>query len=520
MVKTDIRPFGWRDKLGYAMGDMGCGFSFQLISTFMQLFYLQYIGIEAEDYAIIILISKAFDAVNDVVIGNLVDNKRIGKKSKYMPWIIAGGLILVVFNVVMFVPITSFPYAGKYAWCLIGYCLWSIAYTMVNVPYGSLHSVITNDPKERVSLSTFRSIGAALPAIVIMIVLPGIVYNKVKNPVTGIEEEILKGETLLPVALVLSIVAFVTLWGTTKLVKERVQRDDDGQNATGVKAFFSAFKSFFTNRAMVGATIASVASVALFNSTMALNNMVFQYFFQDTGKVGIAMIGSYAPMIVFMAILGKITAKFGKKKVVVSCMLIGTLSGIVSVLVPISADMTGMILYIICLMGLNIGNAVFQISVWAIVADCIEVSYRKTGKSEEGSLYALYSFFRKLAQGIGQAVVSWGLISIGFVEGENAVQTEDFGNKVKNLYFIVLAAGSLIAFVAMAFIYNIGKKEEAELAGKVAEEEMNPDTGVVVTPPKASEKEIINAIRMLLFLRDSGKITQEEYKARVAKLFE
>ena len=464
MRKTEIRPFGWRDKLGYAMGDMGCGFSFQLVSTFMQLFYLQYIGIKATDYAAIILISKAFDAVNDVVIGNLVDTKRIGKKSKYMPWIIAGGLILVVFNVMLFAPITSFPYAAKYAWCLIAYCLWSIAYTMVNVPYGSLHSVITSDTQERVSLSTFRSIGSAMPAIVIMVALPGIVYNKVKNPATGLEEEYLKGETLLPVALVLSIVAFATLWGTTKLVKERVQREETGENQTGLNAFFSAFKSFFTNRAMIGATIASVASVALFNSTMALNNMVFQYFFVDTSKVGIAMVGSYAPMIVFMALLGKLTSKFGKKKVVVTCMLIGAISGVISLFVPMSANMTGMLIYIVCLMGLNVGNAVFQISVWAIVADCIELSYRKTGKSEEGSLYALYSFFRKLAQGIGQAVVSLGLVAIGFVEGENAIQAADFGDKVKNLYFIVLAVGSLIAFLAMAFIYNIGKKEEDELA--------------------------------------------------------
>lgn len=467
MKEQNIRPFGWRDKLGYAMGDMGCGFSFQLVSTFMQLFYLQCIGIKATDYATIILISKAFDAVNDVVIGNLVDTKRLGKKSKYMPWIIAGGLILVVFNVMLFAPIASFPYGAKYAWCLIAYCLWSIAYTMVNVPYGSLHSVITSDPQERVSLSTFRSVGAALPAIVIMVVLPGIVYNKVKNPVTGIEEEFLKGETLLPVALVMSIVAFATLWGTTKLVKERVQREENDSASTGLKAIFSAVTSFFTNRAMVGATIASVASVALFNSTMALNNMVFQYFFVDTSKVGIAMVGSYAPMIVFMALLGKLTSKFGKKKVIVTCMLIGAISGVVSIFAPISPDGSGMLLYIVCLMGLNVGNAVFQISVWAIVADCIEVSYRKTGKSEEGSLYALYSFFRKLAQGIGQAVVSWGLIAIGFVEGENAVQAADFGDKVKNLYFIVLAAGSLIAFLSMAFIYNIGKKEEAELAAPV-----------------------------------------------------
>ena len=460
-----VRPFGWQDKLGYAMGDMGCGFSFQLVSTFMQLFYLQYIGLSPNDYAIIILISKAFDAVNDIVIGNLVDTKKIGKKSKYMPWILLGAITLIIFNIMIFAPIKEFSYAGKYAWCLVSYCLWSIAYTMVNVPYGSLHSEITDDPQQRVSLSTFRSIGAALPAIIIMIVLPGIVYDKVKNPTTGIEEQVLKGETLLPVAIGMSAFALLVLYGTTVLVKERVSREA-AENTTGMKSMLSSVKSFFTNRAMVGATIASVASVALFNSTMALNNMVFQYFFKDTDKVGIAMIGSYAPMIFVMVFLGKLTKKFGKKNLLVVTMLVGTIAGIVSLFAPVTPDSKGMIVYIICLMGLNVGNAVFQISVWAIVADCIEVSYRKTGKSEEGSLYALYSFFRKLSQGVGQAVVSWGLVAIGFVEGENAVQAADFGDKVKSLYFVVLAAGSLIAFLAMKFIYNIGKKEEDEMAAQ------------------------------------------------------
>ena len=459
-----IRPFGWQDKLGYAMGDMGCGFSFQLVATFMQLFYLQYIGVSPESYAIIILISKIFDAINDIVIGNLVDTKKIGKKSKYMPWILLGGVALVFFNVTIFFPVKSLPYLGKCAWCLGSYCLWSIAYTMVNVPYGSLHSVITDDPQQRVSLSTFRSIGAALPAVVIMMVLPGIVYSKTTNS-AGEEMQILKGETLLPVAIALSIFALAVLWGTTKLVKERVQHETDA-SATGFSAIISSVKSFFTNRAMVGATIATVASVALFNSTMSLNNMVFQYFFKDADKVGIALVGSYLPMIVFMAFIGKLTAKFGKKNVIVSTMLIGAVSGIVSIFVPITPNAAGMIIYIVCLMGLNLGNTVFQISVWAIVADCIEMSYRKTGKSEEGSLYALYSFFRKLAQGIGQAVVSMGLVAIGFVEGENAVQNADFGDKVKTLYFIVLAVGSLIAFLSMKFIYNIGKKEELEFSSK------------------------------------------------------
>ena len=461
-----VRPFGWQDKLGYSMGDMGCNFSFQLVSTFMQLFYLQYIGIASGDYATIILISKAFDAVNDIVIGNLVDTKKIGKKSKYMPWILLGAVLLIVFNIMLFAPVKSFPYAGKYAWCLISYCLWSIAYTMVNVPYGSLHSVITDDPQQRVTLSTFRSIGAALPAIVVMVALPGIVYSEKTNEL-GESVQVLKGETLLPVAIVMSVVALGVLWGTTKLVKERVHRES-AENVTGFKAMISSAKSYFTNRAMVGATIATVASVGLINSTMSLNNMVFQYFFNDASKTGIAMIGSYAPMMVVMVLIGKLTKKFGKKNVLVTAMFVGAVAGILSLFAPISADGKGMIMYIVCLMGLNVGNAVFQISVWAIIADCIEVSARKTGKSEEGSLYAIYSFFRKLAQGVGQAVVSWGLVAINFKEGENAVQEAGFGDKVKSLYIILLMVASVISFLAMKFIYNIGKKEEEEFANKAA----------------------------------------------------
>ena len=117
-TKNNLRPFGWQDKLGYAMGDMGCGFSFQLVSTFMQLFYMQYIGVSEEAYAIIIILSKVFDAINDIVIGNLVDTKRIGKKSKYMPWILIGAVTLVIFNVMIFAPVQSFSQWGKYAWCL------------------------------------------------------------------------------------------------------------------------------------------------------------------------------------------------------------------------------------------------------------------------------------------------------------------------------------------------------------------------------------------------------------------
>ncbi len=468
MSEKALRPFGIRDKLGYAMGDMGCNFSFQLLSIYMPLFYCQLIGISTTHYAAIIFISKLWDAVNDVVIGNLVDTKRIGKKSKYMPWIVIGAVALVGLTIMIFAPIGNFSYTGKIAWCLVSYCLWSVAYTMVNVPYGSLLSVVTDNPNQRTALSTMRSIGAALPGVIVMFLLPSLVYKDVV--IENKTESVLDANSLLITAIILSVFAFFTLWGTTRLVTERVKREDTVKSSNGAKAFFAAFKAFFTNRAMIGVTVATVASVAFFNSTMSLNNMVFQYFFQDTDKMSLAMVGSYAPMIIAMLLVGKLTEKFGKKNVVAVSMLISSIAGIISVLLPISPNGTGMLIYVILLMFLNSGNGIFQIAVWAIVADCIEVSYQKTGVSEEGSLYALYSFFRKLSQGIGQAVFSLGLTFIGFVEGTGAKQPEGFGTNVKNLYFIILMAGAVIGFLSMAFIYNIDKKREYELSASGKQE--------------------------------------------------
>lgn len=450
-----------RDKIGYAFGDMGCGFSFQLVSTYMQLFYFQCIGINPAHYAVIIIISKVWDAINDILIGNMVDTKRISKKSKYMPWIMIGGIGLVALTVMIFAPIGSFSYPAKVAWCLASYCLWSVAYTMVNVPYGSLHSVISDDPKARTSLSTFRSIGAGLAAVFIML-LPEIVYKK--NESTNGASDVLDPKALLIVSFVFSLFALAAFFGTTHLVTERVHRDE-GENQPKT-SIFASVKSFFQNRAMVGATLATVASVVFYNSTISVSNLVFQYFFNDAKKASVAAIASYLPLVALMPFIGKLVSRFGKKSVVAVGSLVSAAASALLLLLPIEGTKTGMLIYVGVLMFVNVGNCIFQITVWAIVADCIEISYLQTKRSEESSLYAIYSFFRKLSQGIGQAIVSLGLVAIGFQSGENAVQPENLGVKVKSLYVLLLLIGTLATFLCMKFIYNIDKNKEQELGSK------------------------------------------------------
>ncbi len=450
-TEKQIRPFGMRDKIGYAFGDMGCNFSFQLVSSYMYLFYTQCIGLSAANWAWIIIVSKVWDAINDIIIGNMVDRTHLGKgKSKFMPWIFIGSILLVVFSIMIFTPVSSFPQIGKILWCLISYCLWSVAYTMINVPYGSLHSVITEDPKQRTTLSTFRSIGAALPVVLIML-LPKIVYK----------DNVLSENRVFIVTVVFSFLAFFAFVGLRKMVTERVVREQKVEKVS----YISTVKSFFTNRAMLGITVATVAVVIFYNSSMSVNNLVFQFYFNDAGKSALAMIASYIPLVAFMPFASNIVAKIGKKKLLTVSGLVSVIAGIVMLFLPITPDTKGIVLYVVGLMFVNTGCCVFQIIVWAIVADCIEDSYRKKGVREEGSLYALYSFFRKLSQGIGSALVALSLRQVGYIE-TSAVQTAEASENIKTLYIVLLVIGLAIMTASMKFIYNISFADEQKLGNE------------------------------------------------------
>ena len=468
MEKKALRPFGMRDKIGYAFGDLGCGLSFSLVSTYMLLFYMQVVGISAKSWAWIVIVSKVWDAVNDILIGNMVDRKRISKKSKFMPWVLIGSVGLVVLTVMIFSPVQSFTPNAKIVWCLASYCLWSVAYTMVNVPYGSLHSIITDNPRERTALSTFRSIGAGVAMIFVML-LPKIVYAK--NESEEGSAQIIIADRVFLVSIVFSVIALIFLFAMTKMVTERVPYGEVPEKIS----YFSTLKSFFTNRPMVGATIASFASIVFYNSSMSVNNLVFQYFFNDAKKTTVATLASYIPLVLLMPFAGKLVSAFGKKKLITLTGIASAVVGLIMLFLPITPDGKGMYIYIGGLMVVNIGNCIFQIIVWAIIADCIEMSFRKKGVHEESSLYAIYSFFRKLAQGVGSAIVALGLSAIGFVEGTNVVQSEAFCANVKNLYIGFLVAGTVIMVLSMQFIYNISKEKEDEFAVPSAQSKTESD---------------------------------------------
>lgn len=438
-----MRPFGKRDLFGYAMGDFGCNMCFALITNYMMLYYIQYIGLKTTDWAWIIIVGKIWDAVNDPIIGSLVDNVKIGKGGKFMPWITMGSVALIVTTTLTFLPIQNTSYAFKVIFCLVSYCLWSVAYTAANVPYGALHSCITDDPAQRTNLSTFRSIGAGLAQAPLMLLLPIILYDKDDN---------LLGNRMVFVALICTVAGFFGFLLVRLLVTERVHIEKENRKFN----YAATVKAFFTNRPLIAATIVTFVQIICFMSMTSVNNIIFQTYFKNARLVSIVNIVAYVPLVALMPFIGKITRRIGKKGISSLSASIGVVTGIVAVFLPMKPDSPSSIpVWIGCLMLFYVSNSVFSILIWAMVVDCIDYSYKKTGVKEEGSVYALYSFFRKLAQGAGSAICALALTACGYVESLGAQQTMQTALNIKNMYIYFMLAGSLVTAVVMKFMYNI-----------------------------------------------------------------
>lgn len=237
------RPFGMRDKIGYALGDFGCQMSFALITAYLADFYTQYIGLTEATWAIIIIFLKIWDAVNDPIMGGIMDSRRISAKSKYKPWIRIGSFGLIVSGALAFLPIPHASYAMRVIVCVVTYLAWDIFYTLVNVPYGTLNSAISADPNERTQLSTYRSIGAGAGGLVTLL-LPFLYMRTILSSGSA-----LSGSGLS--------------WGQLHLLHIILPENDDralpGRAARGDLPLFQDAQTDFENRPLLALCIASFA---------------------------------------------------------------------------------------------------------------------------------------------------------------------------------------------------------------------------------------------------------------------
>lgn len=448
MENKEVRPFGMRDKIGYGLGDFGCNMSFAFINNYLMVFYVTCMGIKAKHFAVIILLAKIFDAINDPIIGGICDASKPGKDGKFKPWIKWASLPLLVSSILMFIYAPNAPYALKIAMCLSLYCVWSVAYTSVNVPYGSMQSVITTQSDERSSLSTWRSVGAMFAQIPVMILLPKLVYDsKTSNP---------RGNVFIYIVGVMGLIGFVSFILLRKLTTERVEPTVNNEQKFN---YFKTLASFFKNKPMMGVTISSVAYLALMMTVTNSMQYVFMCYFKNTKIIPIATIIAGLPIGLGIVITKPLLKKFTKKQLCTYPFAISAVAAGIATFVRFDNPYVW-----IAFIGVSMFGTCFYLTLmWALVADCIDYQEEKTGRREEGSIYATYSLFRKIAQGVGASIIALSLDLTGYSEKLDALsQAEGVPEKIYTMTGALPLIGALICLFSMHFLYNIKDKKSEE----------------------------------------------------------
>ena len=458
--KPEPRKFSIRDSIAYAAGDLGCNMSFALKGT-MALFWTQVMGLSAW-YSLLIIILQVWDAINDPLIGSIVDaDRHTYKRNKFLQYIWVGSIGLIVGGALCFLPFPNAPLAAKIVIFMAGYIVWDAFYTVANVPYGSLLSLISSEPADRASLSAWRSVGSMVGNMVPMIILPFLIYNK---------DHSLNGYMVFVAALVMGILGFICfqfmIRNTTIRVDTDVRVNEDQPKFNVLKAM----GNFLRNRPALGATLAAMGMFIGMQGAATAVSVTFQIYFQNPQISGIISMFAMIPIIVFTPLARKMVTKYGKKELSVVgsiCSIVGGLGMFIIVPSNVGLDL---MFYVISSLIYNLGLGIYSTVSWAMMGDAIDYNEWKTGTREEGVVYSLHSFFRKLAQGVGPALALLIMQSMGYVNNAkpdaNGVFTEidvnllswDFAVKLRTLVAALFILSAVMQLVGLGLIYNLDKK--------------------------------------------------------------
>ena len=459
------KKFGMMDKIAYAAGDFGCNMSFGLKGT-VQTFWLIYMMMETGLLSILLLLVQAWDAINDPIIGAMIDaDTRRYKRGKFKTYILIGAIGLIVGGAAVFLPFPGASQVVKAVLFIVGYVIWDAAYTMANVPYGSMLSLVTEDAGERAQLSTFRSLGGMVGGMLPGIILPMLIWKDVFDANGELLGQELQGNVVFWAALLMGGIGFVAFLFMINKITIRVDEYSVKTGEEGAKFnVVSAFGNFIKNRPAVGATVAAMGMFLGMRSATTANAIMFATYFKQAQLSGVVMLIGFLPMFLFMPFVKKLVNKFGKKEASTAGTIVSLIGGGIMMVFPMVPMNLALPVYMAGLLLFGLGMGVYTCVSWALMADAIDYSEWKFGKREEGTVYSLHSFFRKLAQGVGPSIVIALLGVLGYVEELGTTgQTAEMAHKACWLVAGLYLFSAVMQFVGIGLIFNLDKKTLAKM---------------------------------------------------------
>lgn len=447
------RPFGLKDKLAYMAGDIANDLSFMMSAFFLMLFYTNVLQIEGYVIGILFLVSRIIDAFTDVGMGRLVDTIKPFKEGRFRGLLRRTSPFVCIFGFLMFLHVVKdWAYEAKLIYVCVTYIIWgSFAYTAVNIPYGSMATVISNKPEDRASLSVFRAIGANIALLFISLCIPLVIYQEVDG------KQVIQPEMFTIVMGVFMVIAFLLYqycWLNTcewvQLPEKEGRRHNNADCLSDVKSIFT---SLFSNRPLM---IFILVAIILLLANLLIGTMnPYLYVDYFNNKLGLS-IGGMLPVIASFVVAPfaqRIVKRFGKKESAAIALLFTGVVYLALFFLKLENVWIYLATALIALLGLNY----FMVVIWAFITDIIDAQYLKTNKREDGTIYAVYSFARKIGQALAGGLGGFALSYVGYV-AKAPSQSQETLNAVYNVATLVPAISCIIIFLLLKFVYPLSKE--------------------------------------------------------------
>jgi sugar (glycoside-pentoside-hexuronide) transporter len=423
-----------REKLSFAMANFGNIPVMTLINGYLLIFYTNICGLSPAACATLFLIARFLDAINDPLVGFMIDHLPTRKMGHFRPTLILGTILCSVnFLLLWFGPMLST--SGKLAIAYVSYILLGVLFPVMDISLNSLLPVMTEDMKERNSLSTIKGLAYVIGALVIGVAAP-LILGDTSN----------KQGYINLVLIMTAVIFFFSIIGTMG-VKERVK--PQMENSYSVKELFKILSQKPVYITFLAVLLYSIGS----NIVNAANTYFYTYIFEDLTLASIITLITCVAVFPATMVIGNLIGRFGKKKMYAIGLALAGLAPIIRLL-----DVRSIPLLIVSVLIAGIGAgfaAPLNYGIQADNTDYIEVSM---GIRAEGAVASLSSFVSKCAMGIGGAIPGYLLQLAGF-DSKAAVQNDDVINVIVLCVLILPAIVNVVAIVIFSKGYPITKEK-------------------------------------------------------------
>lgn len=466
-----IAKAGLSEKIGYGFGDMSSSMFWKIFSYYLPFFYSNIFGLNLAHAGTLVLVTKLYDAVSDPVMGLIADrtNTRWGKYRPYLLWI---AIPFAIAGVLAFFTPQTDNYTFKHVYAYVTYILMMTVYTAINVPYGAMLGVMTDDSREKSVFSSFRMFFAFIGSFIAMGSFEPLL--KLRQSIVGTlpAEWTLADSTPADWTIAVSVIGivcavlFILSFLMTRehvteaeMAKEPVKENSKAAAKTSVAEDLKALVANGPWWMLLGGGIA----ILLFN---CVRGGAAAYYFADVlGTNAIFTLALFLTVgeisqLVGVVVTVPVSEKIGKKATFLLVLVAVTVLSIIVAFLPETP--AGMWALLVSQILICIAIGINSPLLWSMFADVADYSELKNGRASTGLIFSSSSMAQKFGAAFGSAIVLWVLMAFGYDNAKGAVQTPEALATIKALISWIPAIGSA-AGIAIMLGYPLTDKKMSDI---------------------------------------------------------